>query len=192
MNSKVLNQAYLVIAIATLALLSGVKAQCQILSVSVPALHISSKERIIGFEIHVRSGRIALLPNMPIGWNISVDNDPSWNTVIKGSIDVGAAAMDAEFLRDFIVVEVEKDAPPDMPLDLKGEVIVTSDFSSERRIKLLMKDFAIKGAGVTKTTGRALMNADPTSARSCVLLCCSCHAARARLVAIRAPFRMAR
>jgi hypothetical protein len=154
MNSKFLNQTCLVIAIATLALLSGVKAQCQILSVSVPSLHISNNQRIIGFEIHVRSGRIALLPNVPIGWNISVDNDPSWNTVIKGSIDVGAAAMDAEFLRDFIVVEVEKDAPPDMPLDLQGEVIVTSDFSSERRIKLSMKDFAIKGAGSTKTTGR--------------------------------------
>jgi len=152
MNSKSLNRVYFVIAFAVLVLLSSLGAQCQIVSVSIPALHVSKNERIVGFEIHVRSGRIALLPNVPIGWNISVDNDPSWNTVVKGSIDVGAAAMDPDFLQDFIVVQVEKDAPSDMPFDLKGEVIVTSDFSSEKRIKLSMKDFAVKGAGVTKTT----------------------------------------
>jgi hypothetical protein len=152
MNSKSVNSVYLLIVLATLILLSGVRAQCQIVSVSVPALQLSKNERIIGFEIHVRSGRIALLPNVPIGWNISVDNDPSWNTVIKGSIEVGAAATDPDFFRDFMVIQVEEDAPSNMPLDLQGEVIVTSDFTSEKRIKLLMKDFAIKAAGVTKTT----------------------------------------
>jgi hypothetical protein len=101
--------------------------------------------------IHVRSGRIALLPNVPIGWNISVDNDPSWNTVIKGSIDVGAAAMDPDFLRDFVVVEIERDAPSDVHFDLQGEVIVTTDFIKERQIKLSMKDFATKGEGDSKT-----------------------------------------
>jgi len=153
MNSKSLKRVYIVIACAALVLLCGAKAQSQIVSVSVPALHVAKSERIVGFEIHVRSGRIALLPNVPIGWNISVNNDPSWNTVVKGSIDVGAAAMDPEFLRDFLVVEVEKDAPSDMPFDLQGEVVVTSDFVAERHIKLTMKDFAIKGAGAASTTG---------------------------------------
>jgi len=119
-------------------------SQCQTLSVSVPILHVSSGERIVGFEIHVQSGRIAQIPNLPIGWSISVDNDPSWNTEIKGSIAVGAAAVDRTFLRGFIVVEVEKDAPSDLPFDLQGEVIVTSDFSTERRIKLSTKDFVTK------------------------------------------------
>jgi len=148
MNSKFLRQAYIVIALGAPVLLGGVRAQSQIVSVSVPALHVANKERIVGFEIHVRSGRIALLPNVPIGWNVSVNNDPSWNTVVKGSIDVGAAAMDPEFLRDFLVVEVERDAPSDMPFDLQGEVIVTSDFLSEKHMKLTMKDFAVKGAHV--------------------------------------------
>lgn len=154
MNSKSLKRAYSVIACAALALLGGMKAQSQIVSVSVPALHLAKSERIVGFEIHVRSGRIALLPDVPIGWNISVNNDPSWNTVVKGSIDVGAAAMDPEFLQDFLVVEIEKDAPSDMPFELQGEVIVTSDFLSEKHIRLTMKDFAIKGGTTTPTTGR--------------------------------------
>lgn len=152
MNSKSVNKTYLFIEIVALVILSCTTSQCQLVSVSVPALHVSNKERIVGFEIHIRSGRIALLPNTPIGWNFSVDNDPSWNTVIKGSIDVGAAAMDPDFLRDLIVVEMEKDAPSNMPFDLQGEIIVTSDFSSERRIKLSMKDFATKGADTRTTT----------------------------------------
>jgi hypothetical protein len=109
--------------------------------VSIPSLSIQKNERIIGFEIRVRSGRIAQIPNVPIGWNVFVDNDPSWNTVVKGSIAVGAAAMDADFLRHFIIVEAEEGAPSDMPFALQGKVVVTSDFSSERTIPLIMKDF---------------------------------------------------
>lgn len=150
MNRKSKKKAFAFCVFAALLLLSSMKAQCQVMSVSIPALHLANNERIVGFEIYVRSGRIALLPNVPIGWNISVDNDPSWNTVIKGSIDVGAAAMDPDFLQDFMVVEAEKDAASDAPFDLQGEVVVTSDFIKERRIKLSMKDFATKRAGSTK------------------------------------------
>jgi len=130
----------------------GVRAQCQIMSVSVPDLALGKGERIVGFEVHIRSGRIALLPNVPIGWNMSIDNNPSWNTVVKGSIEVGGAAADKDFLQDFIVIEKQPDAPSDAPFSLQGEVIVTSDFKSEKRIKLSMKDFAVRGAGATKTT----------------------------------------
>jgi len=105
---------------------------------------MTGNERIVGFEIHVHSGRVAQLPNVPIGWNISVDNDPSWETSVTGSISVGSAAVNANFLRGFMVVEAQKDAPSDLPFDLQGEVILTSDFVKERRIKLTMKDFQIK------------------------------------------------
>jgi hypothetical protein len=114
------------------------------MSVSIPALHTLKKERIVGFEVRVRSGRIAQLPNVPIGWNISVNNDPSWNTEVKGAIAVGAAALDAEFFRHFIVVEVQKAPPSEMPFALEGEVVVTSDFSTERAIRLSTKDFLVE------------------------------------------------
>jgi hypothetical protein len=65
---------------------------------------------------------------------------------------VGAAAMNPDFLRDLIVVEVEKDTASDASFDLQGEVIVTTDFTKERRIKLSMKDFATKGTGDSKAT----------------------------------------
>ena len=124
------------------------------MSVSVPHLHLANNERITGFEIHIRSGRIARLPNVPIGWSISVNNDPSWNTAIEGSIAVGAAAVGPDFFRRFMVVEEETGAPRTLPFDIYGEVFVTSDFENERRIKLSMKDFVTKTIGSTKTAER--------------------------------------
>jgi hypothetical protein len=53
--------------------------------VSISAPDIQKRERIVGFEVQVRSGRIAQLRNMPVGGKITVDNDPSWNTVVAGS-----------------------------------------------------------------------------------------------------------
>lgn len=135
-------------------LATGGQAQCQSLSVSVRALPVTTAERIAGFEIHVRSGRIAQLPNVPIGWTITVDNDPSWDTVIRGSIAVGAAAENADFLRHFMVVEAEKDADGKTHLELRGEVIVTSDFRTEKQIKLLPSDFV-----ATETRRGAAANA---------------------------------
>ena len=63
---------------------------------------------------------------------------------MKGSIVVGAAALDASFFRHFLAVEAEKDAPAEMPFALEGEVFVTSDFAAEKTIRLSMKDFLTK------------------------------------------------
>ncbi len=129
---------------ATFLLFGDVMGHSQTLSVSIPALHLTGKERITGFEIHVRSGMIARLPKMPKGWSISIDNDPSWNTTIRGSIAVGAAAVDSDFFRDFLVVEVEDNSFEHLPFDLKGEVDVNEDLVDGRRIKLVNKDFFVK------------------------------------------------
>ena len=115
----------------------------QTYTVSIPSLSLKNGERITGFEFHVQSGRIACLPNVPIGWNIQIDNDPSWNTSISGSFEVGAAALYPTYFKDFLFIEKEKDAPLDLPFDLHGEVIVTSDFIKERKLSLKMQNFSI-------------------------------------------------
>jgi hypothetical protein len=120
----------------------------QLMSVSLPALHIAAEERVVGFDFAVTSGRIAQIPDMPIGWNISVNNDPSWNTKIDASIIVAAAAVDASFFKEFVLIE--KDESSENPFEVKGEVIVSTDFSEVRRIRVEMKDFTTK-----KRTGRA-------------------------------------
>ena len=133
------------ILISSFLLLGGsLHSLAQTMVVSIPALRTQRNERVVGFEIRVRSGKIAQLPYLPIGWSITVDNDPSWNTTVKGSIAVGAAALDPDFLRGFVIVEKEKDAPPERPFALDGEVFVTADFSTQRTIRLAGKDFHIE------------------------------------------------
>jgi hypothetical protein len=134
----------LVVAVAITVLYTSVASspQKQSLSISMRALPISTGERVVGFDFDVTSGRIAQIQNAPIGWNISVDNDPSWNTRIEGSIIVVAAAVDASFFEDFLVVE--KDESLGNPFGIQGEVIVSKDFSNVRRIRIEQKDFTIK------------------------------------------------
>lgn len=114
------------------------------LSVSISNLNIAAGERVVGFEFHVTSGRIVRVPDMPIGWNISVDNDPSWNTKITGSIMVAAAAVDSSFFRNFLVVE--KDASLGIPLRIQGDVVVSKDFVNTRKISISMTDLTVVAA----------------------------------------------
>ena len=119
------------------------------MSVSIPSIHLTAKERIVGFEIHIQSGMIAQLPKVPRGWGISIDNDPSWMTSMKGNLAVGSAALSPDFFHDFVVVEQE--APPfNLPLEISGTVLVTEDFVTQRTINLEMKDFHLRRVGMNK------------------------------------------
>jgi len=111
-------------------------------SVSLAALHIGATERVVGFDFEVASGRIAQITDIPIGWNISVDNDPSWNTKIHASLQVAAAALDDSFFKEFVVIEKELNAKS--PFEIVGKVVVSTDFSKVREIQVGMKDFTIR------------------------------------------------
>jgi|GEM_PF-1454132 len=112
--------------------------QSSLLTVSIPSLPIKKGERVVGFTFHFNSARVAALPNVPMGWNVTVDNDPSWNTAIEGSIGVGAAALEPSFLRDFL--RIEKDESLGIPFNVQGEIVVSEDFEHERHLKVGKKE----------------------------------------------------
>jgi hypothetical protein len=118
-------------------------AHCQTMSISIPSLHLGSKERVGGFEMHISSGCIASVPKVPIGWSISIDNDPSWRTTISGSLAVGAAALDSRFFQNFLVIE-KNESLGGLPFDVQGEIAVTADYITERRTKIGIKDLVLK------------------------------------------------
>jgi hypothetical protein len=148
-NKRFESQVRFAMAMAALVFFAeSVAAQGQAMSVSLPAIHCTSKEHVVGFEIHIKSGRISQLPNVPIGWDVSVNNDPPWNATIKGSSTVGSAAVGSDFFRGFLVVE--KDVSLGLPFDVRGEIVVTEDFVSERRIRFDNKDFVLRRAKAKK------------------------------------------
>lgn len=114
-------------------------------AVSLPALRLAKGERVVGFHMDVVSGRIAQISDLPIGWDIEIANDPSWNTSVDGSIRVAPASLDASFFRDFVLIE--KEAGADRPFAIKGEVDVLADFAKVRKIPVVMKDVSLRPAG---------------------------------------------
>jgi len=115
-------------------------------TVSIRPLMLTQKERIVGYKLKVMSGKISSLLKVPIGWNIVVDNDPSWNTNISGSVIVGAAALKADYFNKF--VQVEHFMQKDIEFDLSLEIITTTDFEKQKKITLTKKDLVL----TSKTT----------------------------------------
>ena len=112
------------------------------LSISIGPVPISDKERVVGFKLNIKAGRIANLEFIPPGWNITIDNDPSWNATIVGSSMVGSAAIDIKSLDDFVVVE--KYEFMGLNFVVEAEIVVTQDFEKERQIHLKTEDLVIK------------------------------------------------
>jgi hypothetical protein len=132
----------MILAVAFLAFLNfSPIAHGQTVFISIPSLHVSAGERVTGFEIHVTSERNAALPCVPIGWDVPVDDNPSWNTVLRASVKVGAAALSPSYFANFLVAEKEKSLG--IPFDIRGEILVTKDFRAERRIKIGLKDLTL-------------------------------------------------
>ena len=143
MIKKSKSQTLFAVILSVLAIpLAGGIADAQTMLVSIPSLHLVGKERVVGFKIQIKSGRIAAAPNVPIGWHVTIDNDASWRTSIEGTVEVGAAALDSTFFQEFLVVE--KNESMGIPFEIKGEVDVSEDFEALRRIKISMKDLVMK------------------------------------------------
>lgn len=130
----------------------------ELLHVSIPKERLARDDRVIGFVASIVSGRVFSLPNVPIGWSIAIDNDPSWRTSVKGTIIVGAASLDTKqdpaFFEHFLVIE--KEPGSDVPLDIKVELATTTDFAQQKKIFLKRSDLKVEpnrrqsGASMTK------------------------------------------
>jgi hypothetical protein len=112
------------------------------LGVSVSNLSISTGEVIVSFEIDVTAGAIKSISNVPVGWYIIVDNDPSWQTKIKGNVRVGSASLSVEDFRKLQFV-VEKNEFGDLSFGLSGLAFVTSDYNKQKQVPIMTADFAI-------------------------------------------------
>lgn len=133
----------LIVPLAVLAAVSPAADNQKMYSVSFPQLKGAGKgERVVAFEIKVTAGGIRSVSNVPMGWNLVIDNDASWQTTIHGNVEVGAAALEpADFRR--LTLTVERNEFGDLKFELAGVVSVTAGFDKARQIHLAMGDFAV-------------------------------------------------
>jgi len=100
------------------------------------------KSRITQFRITINSGRIKFMKDVPPGWDISINNDPSWNSTIHATIIVGAAALNPDKFNNLVCIEVINQQ--DIEFKLEGEIATTSDFKDEKIAKISNTDFILK------------------------------------------------
>ena len=115
-------------------------------ALSIPHVTTAASERIVGFEIELTAGMVQSISNIPLGWDVQVDNDPSWRTTIKGNIKVGAAALDAnEFCK--LRIAIQKDTTYSK-FSASGKVVATADFEKTRNIPLVGSDFKVAASNL--------------------------------------------
>ena len=113
------------------------------LSLCISHVVTTSGEHIVGFEIELTSGMVQSVSNLPKCWYVQVDNDASWNTMIKGNVRVGAAALEPDELRQLRVTVRKDTTRNDTPFAVSGTVAVTTDFEKARDIPLVAADFEL-------------------------------------------------
>ena len=113
-------------------------------SLCIPHVATAGGERIVGFEIALTGGMVRSVSNLPLGWYLELDNDPSWHTTIKGNIRVGAAALDSKELRK-LRITIQKDTTLSK-FAVSGKVALTTDSEKTRNIVLAADDFEVSAA----------------------------------------------
>jgi hypothetical protein len=118
-----------------LGMIGQVHAETYVLSFD--AVKVPSGERVVGFDIKLKPAYVSSMKSVPLGWHITIDNQPSWNARITGGVTVGAAALDKDALNHLLVVTTDKEMGA---FEVTGEVVTTSDFEHEHHLVLKPSD----------------------------------------------------
>ena len=94
--------------------------------------------RIVSFKINVDNGIIYKISKIPAGWFFSITNDASGHSDLTANIQVGSAAVSAEYFTNFIEI-IETDSQS-APMAVNAEIVITNDFLSERHVFLKTDD----------------------------------------------------
>jgi hypothetical protein len=143
--------AFLASAAAILLLLPTSSATVQRtpeLTLSIVGLKYDPGERVSKFDFKILGAQLVGLPRVPVGWTISISNDPSWLSEISGTAIVGAAFIQPEqFVTKFFTVRTMPDELKRFPgapqvTEITGYVDLYK-VDSTRRVTLTSNDFAM-------------------------------------------------
>lgn len=112
--------------------------------VSIPNLKISPDQSVTSFQINVNAGSIVGTSNIPVGWNVLIEDDVSWRSRVKANATAGAASLSAEELKRLIFV-VRRNEGAAFKFDVSGSSIVSKNFEDPKKMPLAMADFSLVG-----------------------------------------------
>jgi len=117
------------------------KAYAQTILISFKNVQLKAGERVAAFDLKISCGYVSAF-QAPPGWDVEIDNDPSNNVEIRGSILVGAAALDTGDLNKIITITQDLSIGP--KLQVTGNIFVTKDFEHTRTIALAPGNIILK------------------------------------------------
>ena len=93
MHVKPFVASILLLGMLSVNVLAQVRPSYPTASVSVRHIDLSAGERVVSFHIGLTGAVVQDVVKLPIGWNLTIDNNSSWLTGISGNSIVGAAAL---------------------------------------------------------------------------------------------------
>ena len=112
-------------------------------TVSISAPQVPAGQSVVSFEINLVGASFVNIINVPRGWQVAIDNDPSWQTSIKGSVLVGAAWVSPAALAKMRFV-IERSPDPKLTLKLSGTIASSKNYDTTTNVTLTTKDFKLE------------------------------------------------
>ena len=95
--------------------------------VTFPQIPLKKSERIVEFDLTVRSGQVIEMKKIPKDWSIDLAGEQSSETKITGGCRHGAGALYKSTELPTFTVIVEKPLEPSMKFSAKAKIRVTSE-----------------------------------------------------------------
>jgi hypothetical protein len=115
---------------------------------SIVGLRYDPAERVSKFDFKISGGQVVGLPRVPMGWTLSISNDPSWSSEVSGTAIVGAAFIQPrQFVRKIVTIRTTPDELKRYPgapqiTKVTGYVELYK-LDDTRRVTLANDDFAM-------------------------------------------------
>ncbi|HME20100.1 MAG TPA: hypothetical protein VKI44_01825 [Acetobacteraceae bacterium] len=102
-TASVLQAALLLLSVA----IRGSYAEnYQQLHLSLTGIDQEANETVSAIYLQITGGLVVSFPRVPVGWTITIDNDPSWSAQISAIAIVGAANLAFDELEsDWLVIQ---------------------------------------------------------------------------------------
>jgi hypothetical protein len=132
-------------ALACLALALLATVSCgekpDVYNITIPSLKATADESIIFVEVVVNAGTIQSVSNIPIGWQVRIDNDANWISKIRANAMVGAATLSPDELKR-IVFNVRRNETDTFKFNVTGTASLSKTFD-KRKLDMTMGDFTL-------------------------------------------------